>query len=70
MAKRTSKLRTTTLGLVLTVGLAVAVPWGPGCLGCELDTTPIIHKHAPPKLEAEPMRHAKADDNDSGDDSK
>jgi hypothetical protein len=70
MAKRTtaSKTRTTLLGCLVTFVCAVAIPWGPGCLGCEFDTSPIIHKHPPVKREAEPMRHAKAGDNDSGDD--
>jgi len=67
MAKRTtSNTRTTLAATALLVLFAIVIPWG-----CELDTSPIIHKHPPAKREAEPMRHAKAaDDNDSGDDSK
>jgi hypothetical protein len=62
MAKRTtSKTRTTLAATALLVLFAIVIPWG-----CELDTSPIIHKHPPVKREAEPMRHAKAGDNDSG----
>lgn len=59
MAKRTSKTRTTLAATSLMVLFAVVVPWS-----CELDTSPVIHKHPPVKREQEPVRHQ--DDNDSG----
>lgn len=62
MAKRSSKTRTTLGATAVMVVCAIVLPWS-----CELDTSPIIHKHPPAKREAEPMRHAQAaDDNDSG----
>lgn len=64
MAKRKSTVRTTLAATSLMVLFAVVIPWS-----CQLDTSPIIHKHPPVKREAEPMRHAQAaGDNDSGDD--
>jgi hypothetical protein len=55
MAKRISKARTNLYGVLLTFVLAVAVPWGPGLLGCEFNTSPVIGRHPP------------VDDEDAGD---
>jgi len=55
MARRKSTVRTTLGATALLVLFAVVVPWGPGCLGCELDTTPI-----------KPTTKPSADDADSG----
>ena len=41
MARRSTKLRDTIIGTAITFALAVAIPWGPGCLGCELNTSPV-----------------------------
>jgi hypothetical protein len=60
MAKRTSTIRTTFAATAVLVLFAVVVPWGPGCLGCELDTSPRIHRHPPVD---KPSR-----DDDSGED--
>jgi hypothetical protein len=71
MAKRTTASKTRTTLLASAVLFAcVALPWLLPASGCELDTSPIIHKHPPVKREAEPIRHGTAGDNDSGDDSK
>jgi hypothetical protein len=64
MAKRRpSKFRTTLAATSLMVLFAVVIPWS-----CQLDTSPVIHRHPPVKRPAEPMRHGKAapNDNDSG----
>lgn len=62
MAKRTtsSNVRTTLAATALMVLFAVVIPWS-----CQLDTSPIIHKHPPPKPAQEPV--TRDDDNDSGD---
>lgn len=62
MAKRTtrSNVRTTLAATALLVLFAVVIPWG-----CELDTSPIIHRHPPAKPAQEPV--TRQDDHDSGD---
>jgi len=58
MAKRQSTTRTIVAATALMLLFAVAIPWGPGCLGCELDTTPI----------KPPVNKPSGDDSDSGED--
>jgi len=56
MAKRQSKTRTTIIATVGVFVCAVAIPWGPQLMGCELDTSPI----------RKPVNKPSADDADSG----
>lgn len=66
MAKRTSKARTTFYATV-ALALCVVPPFlmSSSSGGCQLDTTPIIHKRPPAKPVQEPV--TRQDDNDSGD---
>jgi len=57
MAKRKSKTRTVLIATFGVVVCAVGLPWGPGLMGCELDTTP---RRKPPVIKPS------ADDADSG----
>jgi len=56
MAKRPRKTRTTIIATVGVFVCAVAIPWGPQLMGCELDTSPI----------RKPVNEPSADDADSG----